>query len=129
MTNTQLAKPARRHDVAADPVTVDRFIEQSGWTDGLPVVPPTEELVGAMLQATRHRPEEILGIMDPLKAAVTGTGSGGSRTAAELLEWPLLWLSLPLFLWTPLCLDMGWPPWFEKREVSLPRGRWTRLCA
>ena len=45
-----------RDIMTADPVTVDRFIEQSGWTDGLPVVPPTEELVGAMLQATRHRP-------------------------------------------------------------------------
>jgi len=37
----------------------------AGWTDGLPVVLPTEERVAAMLKATRHAPGEIVGKMRP----------------------------------------------------------------
>ena len=62
---------ARRHDIAGDHASADRFIEQRGWTDGLPVIPPTEALVAAMLEKTSHRPEEILGLMQPLEGVVT----------------------------------------------------------
>ena len=33
------------------------------WTDQLPIVPPTEERVAAMLAATSHKPDEVLGTM------------------------------------------------------------------
>ena len=36
-----------------------------GWSDGLPVVPPTPERVYRMLQGTTRRPDEILGLMPP----------------------------------------------------------------
>src|SRR5262245_39116423 len=36
-----------------------------GWTDGLPVVPPTEERVLAMLAGTTRRPEEIVATVPP----------------------------------------------------------------
>ncbi len=36
-----------------------------GWSDGLPVVPPTEARVMAMLEGTSRAPEEILGHMPP----------------------------------------------------------------
>jgi hypothetical protein len=42
-----------------------------GWTDGLPVVPPSEERVYAMLQGTRRRPDEVLGALPPNFAACT----------------------------------------------------------
>lgn len=35
--------------VAADPAALQDFFEAKGWTDGLPVVPPTPELVQAMV--------------------------------------------------------------------------------
>jgi hypothetical protein len=35
------------------------------WTDYLPIVLPTEERVAAMLQATRHAPDEVVGRMRP----------------------------------------------------------------
>ena len=44
---------------------------EQGWTDGLPVVPPTEERVYAMLQGTRRRPEEALGAIPPNFAECT----------------------------------------------------------
>ena len=36
------------------------YFHQHGWTDGLPIVPPTEERVKAMLQGTSHSPNEIV---------------------------------------------------------------------
>ena len=42
-----------------------------GWTDGLPVVPPTEVRVVRMLQGTRRAPEEVVGIVPPNRAACT----------------------------------------------------------
>jgi hypothetical protein len=40
---------------------VNRFFYQRGWTDGLPVVPPTEEAVAAMLAGTDLPPDHLLG--------------------------------------------------------------------
>lgn len=37
----------------------DYFYKQ-GWTDGLPIVPPTEEKVKAMLKGTKHPPDTIV---------------------------------------------------------------------
>ena len=36
-----------------------------GWTDGLPVVPPTPARVLRMLAGTTRRPDEVLGLMPP----------------------------------------------------------------
>ena len=44
---------------------------EQGWTDGLPVVPPSEERVYAMLQGTRRRAEEVLGAIPPNFAECT----------------------------------------------------------
>ncbi|MBP38017.1 MAG: hypothetical protein QF676_06135 [Dehalococcoidia bacterium] len=42
---------------------------ENGWSDGLPVVPPTPEAVTATLEAANLRPDAILGI-EPVKGAV-----------------------------------------------------------
>jgi hypothetical protein len=36
-----------------------------GWTDGLPVVPPTERRVLAMLQGTSRKPDEVVAVVPP----------------------------------------------------------------
>ena len=38
---------------------------ENGWTDYLPIVLPTEERVAAMLAATSHAPDEVVGRMRP----------------------------------------------------------------
>ncbi|MBN2062057.1 MAG: hypothetical protein JW882_16730 [Deltaproteobacteria bacterium] len=38
---------------------------ERGWTDGLPVIPPTEERVARMLEGTRMNADEVLGIFPP----------------------------------------------------------------
>jgi len=42
-----------------------------GWTDGLPVVPPTRERVLAMLKGTRRAPQDIVGRIPPDYAICT----------------------------------------------------------
>ncbi len=38
---------------------------ERGWTDGLPVVPPTDDRILRMLQGTRRRPDEVVGDVPP----------------------------------------------------------------
>jgi hypothetical protein len=42
-----------------------------GWTDGLPVVPPTDARIVRMLQGTTREPEEIIGNVPPNLAPIT----------------------------------------------------------
>ncbi len=44
---------------------------RNGWTDGLPIVPPTAEAVGEMLTGTDLPPGHVLGVMAPKNAPVT----------------------------------------------------------
>lgn len=53
---------------AGDPV---EFFFQKEWSDGLPVVPPTEEKLAAMLAGTRRDAEEVIGPVPPLMTPAT----------------------------------------------------------
>ena len=44
---------------------VNRFFYQRGWTDGLPIIPPTDEKVQEMLKGTDLPPDHLMGKMDP----------------------------------------------------------------
>jgi hypothetical protein len=48
-----------------------RHAYDAGWTDGLPVVPPTPERVEAMLAAVDRDPADVLGIMPPGQGVAT----------------------------------------------------------
>ncbi|MBI2862568.1 MAG: thioredoxin, partial [Chloroflexi bacterium] len=50
---------------------VNELIYERGWSDGLPVVPPTEERVLAMLNAVDRDPQEVLGLIPPAWAEAT----------------------------------------------------------
>lgn len=56
---------AARIEVPKDAGEVTRIYYERGWTDGLPIVPPTEERVARMLEATQREADEILGIFPP----------------------------------------------------------------
>src|SRR5690349_5672137 len=61
---------ARKIEYAAggDPV---ELAYARGWTDGLPVVPPTDERVFAMLKGTTRQPGEVVGRIPPYLAPCT----------------------------------------------------------
>ncbi len=52
----------------SDPV---EMAYERGWSDGLPVVPPTPERVWRMLQGTTRQPDEIVGLIPPDLAPCT----------------------------------------------------------
>ncbi len=47
------------------------FFFEKEWSDGLPVVPPTEARVAAMLAGTRRDPDEVIGSVPPLSNDAT----------------------------------------------------------
>jgi len=49
----------------SDPEEAVEFYFQQGWTDGLPIVPPTPTRVARMLQGTRRDPAELIGLIPP----------------------------------------------------------------
>ena len=50
---------------------VDAEYQARGWTDGLPIVPPTETRVQAFLKHTRRDPREIVGVLPPRQGEAT----------------------------------------------------------
>ncbi|MBI2371555.1 MAG: hypothetical protein HYV08_15210 [Deltaproteobacteria bacterium] len=61
---------SRRYEVP-DPIEAIEFCYQKGWTDGLPVVPPTEGRIRAMLDAAGLSPETVLGELQARRRIVT----------------------------------------------------------
>lgn len=62
--------PRQRVEVVrgADPgEEVNTLFEARGWTDGLPVTPPTLARVAAMCATTARAPTEVLGEVEPLR--------------------------------------------------------------
>ena len=45
--------------------SVNRFLEERDWSDGMPVIPPTPEAVEAMLKGTRRAPQDVVMVMEP----------------------------------------------------------------
>ena len=52
-----------------DPAAIVEAYYERGWTDGLPVLPPTEKSVAAMLDAAALRTDEVLGTI-PARSTV-----------------------------------------------------------
>ena len=61
---------ARRVELAPLEDDVESCFER-GWTDGLPVVPPTEARVLRMLQDTNRAPDDLVGVIPPNQVACT----------------------------------------------------------
>jgi hypothetical protein len=71
---------------------VQKFFYRRGWTDGLPIVPPTREAVDEMLRGTDLPPDHIVGKMIPRlgkvtveKIAINAVIAGALPTAMPLL--------------------------------------------
>ena len=50
---------------------VFEFFFDKPWSDGLPIIPPTETRVARMLEGTRRDPDEIVGLVPPLHEAAS----------------------------------------------------------
>jgi hypothetical protein len=59
------------HDAPGDVLEFLAFAEERRWSDGLPLVPPTEELVARAVAATGRQAEEVLGLVPPSNRGAT----------------------------------------------------------
>jgi hypothetical protein len=60
-----------RRIALTDPADVVEFFYQQGWTDGLPVVPPTPQKVSEFLEYTGKLPDDILGTIPARNRVIT----------------------------------------------------------
>jgi hypothetical protein len=65
------AKLASEVFEVADPFEANELYQRNGWTDGLPIVPPTEALVRAFLDAAHLTPDEIIGVEPVRRRRIT----------------------------------------------------------
>lgn len=63
-----LASPTHEVD---DFFAANELYQANGWTDGLPIVPPTEALVRACLDAGRLRPDALVGVEPVRRRRIT----------------------------------------------------------
>ena len=71
LTPAAAATPASRVQVSGSISEINDYFHDQGWTDGLPIIPPTEDLVLAMLEACPDPSSQRLGRMPPLDGTVT----------------------------------------------------------
>jgi hypothetical protein len=62
---------ASRLDLPGTVSDINDYFDQQGWTDGLPIIPPIEDLVRAMLEASPAPAEQVLGQLPPRNGTVT----------------------------------------------------------
>ena len=76
------------------------FFLEKEWSDGLPVVTPTEERIARMLQGTRRDPDEVIGRIPPaLETATVRTVAIHALMAGCKPEYlPVLLGGIPLML-------------------------------
>ena len=56
-----------------------RHYQERGWTDGLPIVPPTEARVREFLRCTDRDPREVVGVLPPRQGEATVEKHRGQR--------------------------------------------------
>ena len=85
---------------------VQEYFIENGWSDGLPIVPPTVAKVNEMLKGTSHAPEEVVTKMmypEELTVTVEKVAIVGAMAGCKPTYMPLLlsivenWGSVPVF--------------------------------
>jgi hypothetical protein len=71
MSDAQTAGAEKFLDLPGDFAAVNELFHERGWTDGLPIMPPTEENVAAMLSRSSHPQDFILGLLPPAMNPMT----------------------------------------------------------
>ena len=153
---TRAEIPADREIVLkGDIEQVNRFFYDKGWTDGLPILPPTLKAVEAMLKYTDRAPDEIIGILPPgrgeasvWKVAVNGVMAGcrpeympvllaltevianprfGIQQAGSTAGWtPLIIINGPIM--KDLDFNYGQGVLRPERQANITVSRFLRLC-
>lgn len=75
---------------------INEIFYQRGWTDGLPIVPPTDEKVTAMLAGMPEMVDDVAGHMAPAKRPVTKKMVAVNAVMAGCLPayFPVIWAAV-----------------------------------
>ena len=65
------ALQSERIEAGDDLWAVQELFDEKGWSDGLPIIPPTEDRVERMLAAVNRKPNEVIGVVPPRWAPAT----------------------------------------------------------
>jgi len=68
---SELGSVATIFDFPGTHEEIDALYQERGWTDGLPIVPPTESAVREFLRWTDRDPREVLGVLPPRQGEAT----------------------------------------------------------
>jgi hypothetical protein len=58
-------------EVPSDPGLMFQYFINRGWSDGLPMLPPTEAAIDAMIAGSDLKKDELLGVIPPLNGIAT----------------------------------------------------------
>ena len=100
---------AQRASVVEYPDSLDAIEEcyRRGWTDGLPVVPPTADRVEAMLDAVGLAPDTVLGEVEVRRRTLTAEQAAANAVMAGCLPsyFPVVLATMKsLFEFDPNCI-------------------------
>ena len=67
MISAESIRPITDEEIALDEKQADdqEFFFDQGWTDGLPIVPPTHEKVAAALKTVKRDAQDVVGVVPP----------------------------------------------------------------
>jgi hypothetical protein len=66
-----LGPAAKTFELAGVFEAADAHYQEHGWTDGFPIVPPTDDAVAEFLCCTDRDPREVLGVLPPRQGEAT----------------------------------------------------------
>jgi len=72
-------------EVPADPGLMFQYFVNRGWTDGLPVLPPTEAAIDAMIAGSGLDKNDIVGVIPPVNGIGTGEKIAANAVMAGCL--------------------------------------------
>jgi hypothetical protein len=77
-------------ELSGDPYSVQRWFAERGWTDGLPIIPPEEDRVAALVEASHRSATETVGDVPPLggTATVANIAANAVMAGCEALHFP-----------------------------------------
>ncbi len=62
---TQLSTPATTFEALDDLDAINKLYRERRWSDGLPIVPPTQERLARMLASSKRKPDEVIAMLPP----------------------------------------------------------------
>jgi len=99
-TGMRHSEPPSRIAVTGSLSEIEDFFYAQRWTDGLPIIPPTEQNVAEMLKGTHHAPGEIVTpamLPEGWPATVEKVAINGVMAGATPNEMPVLLAAVEAF--------------------------------